>query len=321
MKSKIKLMALSCAIFLASCSSEPKPTVDTVTIDDDYSYLAVNSVGEINKIGNNTGIITSYSKFNGFNISSFLNLNTVTSNSDNFYLIERLSQDKLFILDKKTKSTSTKTLVYPSELDVSDPALLSLEWNQSKSLLYGILKSNKDNSKSICYLISISPVTLDVVYTGISFNQISSFSTSTNGAKFYSSCYNDNTIEINLDEQIAKATFFNSTNTALSFTRAAMTKNTIMYGMKGLKGVFNGVTLIKLDLLNNTYTDLLPGETYGLDTVSGKGFIDLSNNQYVTVANLNNKAGILKYNISSNSSEFVYIIGGSNMVIVEKIAN
>jgi hypothetical protein len=174
---------------------------------------------------------------------------------------------------------------------------------------------------SICYLISISPVTLDVVYTGISFNQISSFSTSTNGAKFYSSCYNDNTIEINLDEQIAKATFFNSTNTALSFTRAAMTKNTIMYGMKGLKGVFNGVTLIKLDLLNNTYTDLLPGETYGLDTVSGKGFIDLSNNQYVTVANLNNKAGILKYNISSNSSEFVYIIGGSNMVIVEKIAN
>ncbi|WP_016990403.1 hypothetical protein [Flavobacterium sp. ACAM 123] len=140
------------------------------TIVANFSYLTINSIGEVNKIGNNTGAITSYSKFNGFNSNAFLNLNTVTSNADDFFLIERLSRDKLFILDKKTKTTRTKSLVYPSELNVSDPALLLLEWNQSKKLLERILKSNKNDSKSICYLLSISPVTFDVLYTGISFN-------------------------------------------------------------------------------------------------------------------------------------------------------
>lgn len=82
-----------------------------------------------------------------------------------------------------------------------------------------------------------------------------------------------------------------------------------------------GVTLIKIDLFNNTYTDLLSAEAYGLDTFSGQGFIDSSNNQYVTIANLNNKAGILKYNISSDSSEFVSIIDASNMIILEKLPN
>ncbi|PKH68929.1 hypothetical protein CXF59_01235 [Flavobacterium sp. ALD4] len=71
--------------------------------------------------------------------------------------------------------------------------------------------------------------------------------------------------------------------------------------MKSLKRVISRVTLIKIDLSNNTYTDQLPGEVYGLDNVSGKGFIDSSNNQYLNIANLNNKSEILKYNILSNS--------------------
>jgi ribosome-binding factor A len=35
--------------------------------------------------------------------------------------------------------------------------------------------------------------------------------------------------------------------------------------------------------------------------VYGKGFVDSSNNQYEHIVNLKKKAGILKYNISSNS--------------------
>jgi hypothetical protein len=37
-----------------------------------------------------------------------------------------------------------------------------------------------------------------------------------------------------------------------------MTKNTILYGMKDLKGAIGGVTLIKIDLVN--IYDLLPSE-------------------------------------------------------------
>jgi hypothetical protein len=40
--------------------------------------------------------------------------------------------------------------------------------------------------------------------------------------------------------------------------------------MKDLKELL-AVTLIKIDLVNNIY--LLPSEVYGLDTVSGKGFV------------------------------------------------
>jgi hypothetical protein len=50
MKSKIKLMALSCAIFFVSCSSEPESTVEPITIVDHCSYLPINSIGEVNKI-------------------------------------------------------------------------------------------------------------------------------------------------------------------------------------------------------------------------------------------------------------------------------
>jgi hypothetical protein len=62
-------MALSCAIFLVP-AAELEPTVAPITIVDDCSHLTLNSVVEINKIANNTGII-SYSKFNAFHISAF----------------------------------------------------------------------------------------------------------------------------------------------------------------------------------------------------------------------------------------------------------
>jgi hypothetical protein len=50
--------------------AELEPTVEPITIVDDCSCLTVNSVVEINKIANNTGIISSYSKFNA-HISAF----------------------------------------------------------------------------------------------------------------------------------------------------------------------------------------------------------------------------------------------------------
>jgi hypothetical protein len=52
-----------------------------------------------------------------------------------------------------------------------------------------------------------------------------------------------------------------------------------LYRMKDLKGATGGVTLIKIDLVNNIYWPST-SEVYGLDTVSGKGFIDSSNNQH-----------------------------------------
>ena len=65
----------------------------------------------------------------------------------------------------------------------------------------------------------------------------------------------------------------------------------------------------------------MPNETYGIDSLFGRGFIDSANNQYVTITNKNNKSGILKYDILKNATEFVPVNGDSNMVIIEKTAN
>ncbi len=321
MKFVKRLLALNCAIFLISCSSESTIDVEQIQVKDDFSYVTVNSTGKINNIGNNTGIVSSYSEFSGFINSAFLNLNTITSNSNKIFLVEHLGKDKLFVFDKKTKVTISSPLVYTSPLSELGSTLISLQWNDSKSLLCGIIKSDKDNSNSANYLVTINPTTFEVIKTGLFFNQIGSYSTSLNGAKLYSSSYNDNTVEINLENNTSNKLFFNTTNTFISFTRSAITANNIMYGLKGLKGVVNGVSLVKFDLLNNTYTDILPNETYGIDSVFGKGFIDSANSQYVNIANMNNKSGILKYNILKNSTEFVPVDGGSNMVIIEKTAN
>jgi hypothetical protein len=314
-----RVLALNCAIFFMSCSSEPSSEKQVEPVKDDYSYLVVNATGKINKIGNNTGIITTYSEFKGFNTTAFLNLNTVTSNSNKIFLIESLTSDKLYVFDKATNLTTTKTLIYPNTIATPGSVLLSLQWNDQNNVLYGILKENKNDADSMSYLVTINLPSFEVIYTGISFNQKNSFSTFINGNKFYSSSYKDNTIEINLENKTSKPLFLNNTNSFTPFTRAAVTTNNILYGMKAVAGHINGVSLFKFDLLNNTYTDILPNQVYGLDGISGKGFIDNTKNQYVVISNLNNKAGILKYDITSNSTEFVTINESSNMVIIDKL--
>ena len=225
----------------------------------------------------------------------------------------------MYIFDKSTNLTTAKTLIYPSAIAIPASVLRSLQWNDSNNLLYGILKFNKDDVNAISYVVTINPTTFEVIYTGISFNQKNSSSTFINGNKFYSSSYSDHTFEINLENKTAKPLFFNNTNSITPFTRAAVTTNNILYGTKTLAGTVNGVSLFKFDLLNNTYTDTLPNEVYEAAGGSGNGFIDSSKNQYVVLTNSNLKPGILKYNIASNSTEFINIHTYIDMIIIGKL--
>lgn len=325
MKFLLKILPIICVVFFFSCSGDSPSEVKQVK--DDFSYLVVNSTGKINKIGNNTGAISTYSAFNGVNPSSFLNLNTVSSNANKIFLVEHLPPtDKLFVFDKTTHLTTSNVLVYPNSITGVEPTLISLQWNESSNQLFGIIDSNPYSyGSALCYFVTINPTTFEVNYSGISFNQNGSFSTFINGNKFYSSCYNnDNVIEINPENNTSKQLLFNGSSSPVSFTRAAISTNNILYGMKSSLGYINGVCLVKFDLQNNTYTDILPNEVYGLVNLSGKGFIDTSNNQYVNIVNQNNKFGVLKYNISSNSTEFVNMNNAgidNNMVILEKASN
>jgi hypothetical protein len=73
---------------------------------------------------------------------------------------------------------------------------------------------------------------------------------------------------------------------------------------------------------HNTSTAILPNEVYGVINAAGKGFIDIINNQYIIIKE--NQTGLLKYNISSNSTEFVAVSKSgrdNNLVIIDKTTN
>jgi hypothetical protein len=326
MKLLLRLLALNCAIFFVSCSGETATELELNQVNDDFSYVTVNSSGKINKIGNNTGTVSVSGEFSGVNPSSFLNLNTISSNADKIFLVEHLPPtDKLFVFDKNTSSTVSKELVYSNSITGTEPTLVSLQWNESANLLFGIIAANPYlGGDDLCYFVTINPVTFEVIYSGISFNQKGSFSTFINEKKFYSSSINDHTIAINPENNTYRPLLFNSTNSSVLFTKAGMSSNNILFGVKAATGNVIGVSLVKFDLLSNTSTAILPNEVYGIINAGGKGFIDKTNNQYINYVLREDQTGLLKYNISSNSTEFVAVNKSgrdNNLVIIDKTPN
>lgn len=286
-----------------SCSNDSSNPTDTETITDDFSYTTVNDNGEINAIGNNSGKITLSSKFNGLTATP-INLNTICSNTNSIFLIEHKPPlDKLYIFDKSSKTTTSKTLSYPDEITGFEPLMFVLEWNESKSMLYGIIASNPySETNNVNYFVTINPSTYEVQYSGISFLQKNIYSTFSNGSKLYCTSYTDNVFEINPDENTATAIPLNGTKIPLIST--VMYSNSIAYGLKVNTStfIFNPVSI---NTATNTYLDLLLNENYKAVNYKGKGYIDKTNNQYINLVSKNNQLGILKHNILSNTSEFI----------------
>ncbi|MGM8363464.1 hypothetical protein ACSV4D_16240 [Flavobacterium sp. ARAG 55.4] len=284
-----------------SCSNDSSDAPDTETITDDFSYTTVNDNGEINSIGNNSGKITLLAKFNSLTATP-VNLNTICSNANSIFLIEHKSpQDKLYIFNKNSKTTTSKTLSYPDKITGFEPLMFVLEWNESKSLLYGIIASNPySESDNINYFVTINPSTYEVNYSNISFSQKNIYSTFSNGSKIYCTSYTDDVFEINPDENTATAIPFN--NSKIPLIRTVMYSNSIAYGLNANTTL---PTLVKIDVTNKTYLDILPNEKYGAVNNYGKGFIDKTNNEYINLVSKNNLLGILKYKITNNTTEFI----------------
>ena len=103
-----------------------------------------------------------------------------------------------------------------------------------------------------------------------------------------------------------------------------MSSNNMLFGVKAAIGNVIGVSLVKFDLSSNTSTAILPNEIYGIINTSGKGFVDKITGQYVNYVKKENHTGLLKYNIATNSTEFVAVNKSgidNNMVIIEKSSN
>lgn len=312
------------SLFLFSCennSSNPKDE----SIKDDFSYLSVDSWGDINKIGNNSGKTTAYGHFDGI-LTNLINLNTVTSNSDKIFLAEHYPapHDNLFVFDKIARKTTSKTLVYPSEIVGTEPTLTALTWDDSKKILYGIVIGNLYNNtvKNNSYFIKIDPNTFEVTYLGLNFDQIASTSNFISGNKLYSSFANGNTFEINTDDNTAKKkSLFNNLNAP--FYKAVSYDNNTAYCLKSKDGM---ATITKINLLDNSYEDFLENETLRIGGIpQGKGFIDKSTSEYICHLQKDVDYVVVIYNIITKKHKYLKLKSDktivNNLVIIDKISN
>jgi len=325
MKFLMKFSAIIYVALLFSCSNDTSTSSENNQIKDDFSYLTVNASGKIQKIGNNTGKISSFSQVEGLSSGNFVNLNTITSNSEKIFLINYIPPvNRLYIFDKKTKTTISKELVFPKEIMGVEPILASLIWDESKNTLYGIIVDNPYNNspKNKCYFIKINPENLAITYEGLTFNQTTSGTIFLNNNKVYSSFNNDGfTIEIDLANNTAKSILFN--NSKISFIKASAYDNNTTYCLR--QDTNNHTILTKLTLSDNSYEDLLPNEDFDFYPPTGKGFIDKSNNQYIDFITNWQKFNILKYNILTKTYTLLKVTSDTsidaNLIIVDKIDN
>lgn len=319
-KSILSLSIIAACLFI-SCSNNSSTETETETeiITDDFSYTTVNDNAEIYQIGNKSGKITFSAKFDGLTATP-ISLNKICSNDSSIFTIEHKAPiDKLYIFDKNSKTTSSVTLSYPEKIIGFEPMLFVLEWNESKKLLYGIIASDPYNeNNNINYFVTINPTTHEVNYSDISFSQKKIYSSFTIGTKLYCASYTDHLFKINPDANTATAIPLNDTKIPLIRTTAY--SNTIAYGLKvNASFLFNPVSI---NTTNNTYTDLSLNESYKIANYYGKGFIDKTNNQYINLSyNNDNQLGVLKYNILTQTSEFIPLTSTSsfniNTIIIE----
>jgi hypothetical protein len=326
MKFLTKITTLICISFFFSCSSDTPSSVtpEDNQVKDDFSYLSVNASGKIEKIGNNTGKISPYSNFEGLNQSNFINLNTIASNSEKIFVINHIPPtDKLYIFDRKTKTTTSKVLVYPKEIIGEEPSMTSFTWDESKKTLYGIIVNNLliNSTDHLCYFVKIDPNTLEVSYQGINFKQTASYTTFLNNDNLYSSYNNDNTFEIDLANNNSKTVFFN--NSKISFTKAITYKDNTAYCLRYKSS--GGLALTKINLSDYSYEDLLANESFGTANPTGKGFINTTNNEYVCCITKDSQYCLLKYNILTKKYTTLKPTSDSsidaNMLIIDKIEN
>lgn len=320
MKFFATILSVTFAVFFFSCSNDSSNN----EVKDDFSYLSVNDNGEIHKIGNNSGKITSYSQFDVF--AKPINLSTVTSNSDKIFLIEYYQGvTKLLIFDRKTKTTISKKLELPEEIIGIEPTITSLTWDESKKTLYGIILDNlfSFSSDNTCYFIKINPNNFEITYEGLTFKQSVSLITILNKDKLYSFNHKVTPIEIDLNNNTTKTALFNNSN--ISITRPCIYDNNTAFCLK-VDNDNSNTTITKLNLNDNSYEDLLVKEPFGIFQNKGNGFIDKTNNQYIfNTSTVNIQHCILKYNISTNKYTILKLISNStindNILIIDKIDN
>ena len=294
--------------------NETKTVGNFNILTDDFNYLTITSIGELFKIGNNTGYVESFGSINtGFNFI----MNTITNVSSKIYVVEYGYNpgpvNNLLIYDKITDQTEVVPLELPSSIVGEEPIIYTLEWDETNQRLIGFLNTNGlGQGVPTSYLITINSNDYSVTNTGITFEQNSSTSMVLSNDKIYSASFDSDFMDINLSNNSFSTIEFNGEQ--LYATRLTKTDQTdILMAMKFDSNYEKGYNPVALDLTNKSITELSNSTdyTYGFSNKTGKGFF--INHTYVNIVSDYDFSvgvknfGVISYDTQTEMFSFVKI--------------
>lgn len=291
---------------------------DINEVVDDYKLLAVTDLGEVFKIGNNTGEIENIGQISKESNDTFLSTNTLISSEDKIYSIEYLYNptptNNLLIYDRQEGTGQIIPLTIPSTINGDERGIIALAWNDNN--LIGVLAENVLINNSTKHLININLQDNSITEMGITFNEDAITSMTKINSKLYISTWGEGFLEIDLTNNSVNN--FNSINGS----RIAKITDNELGIMQAVSGNINGVKPGIINLTTQTVSDSSNGETYGLVTVFGNTIYD--NGIYLNLVSsntLNLYLGILKSNFATNENSVVEINSMSvnrNLIILDK---
>ncbi len=291
---------------------------DINEVVDDYKLLAVTDLGEVFKIGNNTGEIENIGQISKESNDTFLSTNTLISSEDKIYSIEYLYNptptNNLLIYDRQEGTGQIIPLTIPSTINGDERGIIALAWNDNN--LIGVLAENVLINNSTKHLININLQDNSITEMGITFNENAITSMIRINSKLYISTWGEGFLEIDLTNNSVNN--FNSINGS----RIAKITDNELGIMQAVSGNINGVKPGIINLNTQTISDNSNGETYGLVTVFGNTIYD--NGIYLNLVSsntLNLYLGILKSNFATNENSVVEINSMSvnrNLIILDK---
>ena len=312
------------SVLIWSCSSDNDSDNEITEepdseITDDYFLLAVSDLGEVFRIGNNTGNIEGAGQLNRENNSSLIATGTITSSNENIYAVEYLYNpsptNNLLIFNRQSNTSRIVPLTLPGTISGDERGIVALTWSGDN--LIGVLAENVLNTRSVKHLISIDPQDYSISELGITFNEDRISSIEKRESVLYIATWGEGFLEVNMENSTVAPLEFN--NTALNSSRMAIINDTEIAVMQAVEGFINGARPVSINTANQTISDESNGEVYGLVTVLGSSIYE--NRIYFNLVSRDNLyLGILKSDFQTNENTIVEVNSTTvnrNLIIVD----
>lgn len=313
-KSLSRWFVIFMVIGFNSCATdevEPEPEVLPEAIDT-YKYIALRNDGQLFEVGNNTGKISPVNKIPGIEfISTF---NAVTSSPTKLYIYEHKFpplQSTIHVYNRTTKATQTKTISFPEEVFGEFPGLVSLEWDETNSVLVALVKEHYESGPhNITRVARIDPDNFEVTSMNIEIDRAHIISTQLVEDKIYTSTYKPGTGGGSNDFfQIDLAT---GTLTSLELPNmiwppihlSKNNVNNVLFGFLPTEGssYAGAARPVLINPSTRQVTQLFPNEVIGNKNFNGRSFFNASLGEHVDFITSATYNGLFKYNIDTQKA-------------------